>query len=62
MPDAPERHGDAKTSRTEEHAPERSQDRPDRPGQPGDLESRDRGGKVSPRTPGQAEGERGEGA
>ena len=62
MPDPRERRGDEQTSRAVENDEPESQDRPDRPGQPGDLESRDRRGKVSPRTPDQAEGERGDGA
>lgn len=61
MPDPRERRGDEQTSRTAQTDQE-SQDRPDRNGQPGDLHTRDRGGKISPRTPDQAEGERGEGA
>jgi hypothetical protein len=62
MPDAPERHGDERTSRTEENRKLDSQDQPDRPGQPGNLSTRDRGGKIGQRTPDQAEGERGDGA
>jgi hypothetical protein len=62
MPDPRERKGDEHTSRTAEKANEDASDRPDRPGQPGDLETRDRAGSISPRTPDQAEGERGDGA
>jgi hypothetical protein len=64
MPDAPERRGDEHTSRTAESERQHraTQDQPDRPGQPGDLATRDRAGKVSPRTADQAEGERDEGA
>jgi hypothetical protein len=62
MPDPRERRGDEHTSRTKENQKLDPQDKPDRGGQPGDLHDRDRGGKISPRTPDQAEGERGDGA
>jgi hypothetical protein len=62
MPDPRERRGDEHTSRTRERENDTGADQPDRKGQPGDLATRDRAGKVSPRTPGSAEGERGEGA
>jgi hypothetical protein len=62
MPDSRQRRGDEQAPPTAENDARDSQDRPDRPGQPGDLNSRDRGGKLSPRTPDQAEGERGGGA
>ena len=62
MPDPVERKGDERTSRGEEARKRSSADEPDRRGQPGDLETRDRGGKIAGRTPDQAEGERGEGA
>ena len=60
MPDAPERRGETpRSSPTEKHG-DSGADQPNRPGQPGDLASRDRAGKISPRTPDQAEGERDE--
>ena len=58
MPDAPERHGETPRSTPTETHSDTSADQTDRPGQPGDLASRDRGGKISPTTPDQAEGER----